>query len=172
MDYHKPEIIVRNARISDAADITEILNKIIEKGTDTIWDLPSTPEFEREWMQNLRPRSLLNVAEREEDGKVIGFQMISPMLRYFKEVHHVGNMWLLINIADRGKGIGSYLANFTFIEAKKMGYEKIHVHIREDNLNSLLFALKLGFRIIGTAENHARWHSTYLNITLLEKSIV
>ena len=172
MNAPMENILIRNASTSDVEDIVRLLNRIIEQGTDTVWDLPCTVEFERQWMENLRPRSLLNVAQKKDDLKIAGIHMLSPMLRYYQSISHIANMWLLIDIDERKKGIGYFLADSTFKEARSKGYERVHIQLREDNLDSLMFALKLGFRIIGTAENQAKCYSKYLNMVILEKSLL
>ena len=172
MNHQLGNILIRNARTSDVEDIVELLNRIIEKGDDTVWDMPCTVEFERQWMEDLRPGSLYNVAQRMDDSKIVGIHMLSPMLRYYRATAHNANMWLLIDLDERGKGIGSFLAKATFEEAKNKGYERVYIQLREDNLNSISFAFKLGFRIIGTAENQAKCYSKYLNLVILEKSLL
>jgi len=169
MNIPLENIIIRKARPSDAERIVGLLNPIIEKGTDSVWDLPCTAEFERHWLENLRPGSIYSVAERRKDSKIVGIQTLTPMLRYYKALKHIANMMLFVDLDERGKGIGTFLANETFREARNNGYENVHLYIREDNFDSLLFAFKLGFRIIGIAKNHAKCYSKYVDMVVLER---
>jgi RimJ/RimL family protein N-acetyltransferase len=46
-----------------------------------------------------------------------------------------------------------------------------YTYVRADNLASLAFHLKLGFRIIGTAPRQAKFNGKYVDELLVEKSL-
>jgi RimJ/RimL family protein N-acetyltransferase len=49
-----------------------------------------------------------------------------------------------------------------------MGYEKFCSYVRADNPGALAFYLRLGFRIIGTAQRQAKIGSSYIDEILIE----
>lgn len=69
----------------------------------------------------------------------------------------------------RRHGIGARLSQVTFLDAKRLGYEKLFPYVRVDNLASLAFHLKLGFRIVGTAERQAKVSGNYVDEIVIER---
>ena len=49
------------------------------------------------------------------------------------------------------------------------GYEKIFAYVRGDNLTALATYLKQDFRIIGSAQKHAKINEKYVDEILIEK---
>lgn len=57
----------------------------------------------------------------------------------------------------------------TFESARGKGYEKMFTFVRADNPEALRFYLKLGFRVVGTAQRQARIGSNYVDEIIIEK---
>jgi ribosomal protein S18 acetylase RimI-like enzyme len=74
-----------------------------------------------------------------------------------------------VDLAYRGQGVGTRLSEVTFEAARRKGYEKLFTYVRADNLESLAFYLKLGFRIVGTAQMQARFGQKYVDEVIIEK---
>ena len=53
--------------------------------------------------------------------------------------------------------------------ARGKEYEKIFTFVRADNREALQFYLKLGFRVVGTAERQARIGGNYVDEVIIEK---
>ncbi len=73
-----------------------------------------------------------------------------------------------VGLPYRWQGIGTCLSKATFEAARRVGYEKILTYIRADNLASLAFHLKLGFRVVGTAQRQARIGQRYVDEIIVE----
>ena len=94
---------------------------------------------------------------------------MDPFATYTHAFDHVGVMGTYVSLAHHRQGIGTQLAGATFAAARDKGYEKIFSYVRADSPPSLTFYLKLGFRIVGTAQRQAKVNSTYIDEIIIEK---
>ncbi|MBM3136082.1 MAG: GNAT family N-acetyltransferase [Chloroflexi bacterium] len=163
------ELLIREVRLEDAAAIVRILNPIIEAGVYTVMDTPLTVEFERQYIAHFPRRGVFHVAEFQPEPWIVGCQSLEPLASYTHAFDHVGVMGTYVDLAERRRGIGTRLFAATVAAARRHGYEKIFTYVRADNLASLAFHLKLGFRLVGTAQRQARLHGQYLDEILIEK---
>jgi len=163
------DVRVRDVQESDAEGIVVILNPIIEAGEYTVLDAPLTVEYERGYIANFPQRGVFCVAEDVEDGRIVGFQSLEPYATYTRAFDHVGVMGTFVDLTCRCCGVGTTLAKYTFGMATRHGYEKIFTYVRVDNIDSLAFHLKLGFRIVGTAYRQARIGYMYVDEVVIEK---
>jgi L-amino acid N-acyltransferase YncA len=163
------DLLIREVRLDDAEAITTILNRIIEAGLYTVLDMPFTAQAEGEFIANFPKRGIFHVAERRQDGQVVGFQTIEPFATYTRAFDHVAVMGTFVDLSQRRQGIGTHLSEATFEAARGKGYEKIFTYLRVDNPASLAFHLKLGFRIVGTAQKQAKLGRRYVDEVLVEK---
>lgn len=163
------DLLIREVRLDDAEAIISILNPIIEAGLYTVLDTPFTAQAEREFITNFPKRGIFHVAERRQDEKVVGFQTIEPFATYTRAFDHVAVMGTFVDLSQRRQGIGTRLSEATFEAARGKGYEKIFTYVRADNPATLGFHLKLGFRIVGTAQKQAKLDRRYVDEVLVEK---
>lgn len=160
---------IRSVRPGDAQAIVEILNPIMETGRYTVLDTPLTVEAEQQFIADFPQRGLFLVAERLQDGQVLGFQNLEPFATYAHAFDHVAVIGTYVGLSYRQQGIGMRLSRATFDAARHKGYEKICSYVRADNLGALAFYLKLGFRIIGTAQRQAKIRQRYVDEIFIEK---
>ena len=163
------EILVRKASVDDAEAIVAIFNPIIEAGAYTAFDTPFTVEAEREYILNLPPRGILHVAVCQTDQRVVGFQGLEPFAAYTHAFDHVGVIGTYVDLSRRRQGIASRLFEVTFETARLKGYEKIFAYVRADNIAALTTYLNQGFRVVGTAQRHARINGKYVDEIMIEK---
>jgi L-amino acid N-acyltransferase YncA len=163
------DLLIREVRLDDAEAIVSILNPIIEAGLYTVLDTPFTAQAEREFIANFPKRGIFHAAERRQDGKVVGIQTIEPFATYTGAFDHVAVMGTFVDLSQRRQGIGTRLSEATFEAARCKGYEKIFTYLRADNPASLAFHLKLGFRIVGTAQKQAKLGQRYVDEVIVEK---
>ncbi len=163
------DLRIREVQLDDAEAIVCILNPIIEAGVYTVLDTPLTAEAEREFIANFPQSGVFHVAERRQDGKIVGFQTLEPYGTYTRAFDHVAIMGTFVNLSQRRQGIGSQLSKVSFEWARQKGYEKIFTYVRADNLASLAFHLQLGFRIVGTAQRQAKFGGRYVDEIIIEK---
>ena len=163
------DLTIRPVCPDDAVGVVNVINPIIEAGRYTVFDSPFTPEFEREYILNLSDRAIFHIAENQADGQIIGWQSLDAFAAYTHAFDHVGVIGTYVSLAHHRQGIGAQLALATFATAREKGYEKIFSYVRADSPQSLTFYLKLGFRIVGTAQRQAKVNSTYLDEIIIEK---
>ena len=82
---------------------------------------------------------------------------------------HVGVMGTFVSLECLKRGVGASLSQRTFQMATKKGFEKIFTYIRSDNVGSIAFHLRLGFRIVGTAQKQAKVNGAYIDEVIVEK---
>lgn len=163
------DVLIRPVRLDDAGMIAGILNPIIEAGVYTALDTPLTEEAERDFIAQFPERGVFYVVERCQDHQVIGLQSLEPYATYTHAFDHVAVVGTYVSLSERRQGIGARLAEVTFEAARRQGFEKILTYVRADNLTSLTFYLKLGFRIVGTAQRQARLNGRYVDEIMIEK---
>ena len=159
---------VRDARPEDAAEIVRILNPIIDAGTFTVLDTPFTVEAERAFIESFPPRGIFHVAEDPADGRLLGFQDVSPFAEYTRAFDHVGVIGTFVDLSRRRQGIARRLFRATFEAARLKGYEKFFTFIRADNPAALATYRHHGFEVIGTARRQARMKQGYVDEILVE----
>lgn len=160
---------VREAQPEDAAAIVAIFNPIIKTGIYTAFDTPFTVEAEREFILNFPERGIFHVAVRHQDQKIVGFQSLAPFSSYSQAFDHVGVLATFVDLAHHRQGIARRLFEATFEVAKRKGYEKIFTYVRADNSVGLATYLSQGFRIVGTAQRHAKIKGKYVDEVIIEK---
>jgi L-amino acid N-acyltransferase YncA len=165
------ELTIRDAKPDDAAGIVAIFNPIIEARSYTLFDTPFSIEAERSYIAGLTRRDIFHVAVRSSDEAIVGFQSMSPFATYTHAFDHVGVMGTYVDLGNRRRGIASLLFPVTFEAARRKDYEKIFTYIRADNQAALTTYQKQGFRIVGKAERHAKFHGRYVDVILVEQSL-
>jgi len=163
------ELLIRDATPDDAAGVVSVLNPIIEARSFTLFDTPFTTEAERSYIANLAERDIFHVAVRADDDAVVGFQSMAPFATYTHAFDHVGVVGTYVDLENRRQGIAKRLFPATIEAARRKGYEKIFTYIRTDNPVALATYQKHGFRIVGTAERHAKLHGRYVDVVVVER---
>ena len=163
------DLLIREVRLDDAEQIVSILNPIIESGLYTALDTPLTVEAEREFMANFPQCRVFHVAEPCREGRIVGSQTIEPYATCTHTFDHAAVMGTFVDLSQRRQGIGTRLAEVTFETARRKGYEKLSTYLRADNLAALAFYLKLGFRIVGTAQKQAKFGQRYVDQIIIER---
>lgn len=163
------ELRIRDAVVDDAEALVSLLNPIIAAGT-TALDTMLTVAGERAYIARLSERAIFLVAVRTLDGKLVGCQSVEPFTT--TETHafdHVGVMGTYVGIEYQRQGIGRRLFEAMFERARSKGYEKIFTYVRADNRAGMAAYLGQGFRVVGTAERHAKIQGRYIDEVLIER---
>ncbi len=161
--------LVRSVQPEDATAVAGILNTIIESGIYTVLDTPFTTEAEREFILNFPPRGIFHVAVEPQTARIVGFQNIEPFASYTHVFDHVGIIGTYVDDTVRRQGVASSLFRATFEAMPEKGYEKVFAYVRADNPAALATYMKQGFRIIGSAQRHAKINGRYVDEVLIEK---
>ena len=162
------DLIIREARIDDAAAILGVLNPIIESET-TAFDAPLADADERAYIAGFPSRGVFHVALRSGDGLLVGFQSMEPFATYSSLFDHVGVLGTYVDAACRRQRVASRLFAATFTAARAKGYEKLFTYIREDNPAALAAYAARGFRVVGRAERHLKVDGRYVAEVIVER---
>ena len=162
---------IRPAELADAEAIAGIWNQIIRTGLYSALDTPVTVDVQRKFLVDFPDRGLFLVATASKDQQVVGFQVLDPFATYTHAFDHVAVIGTCVKLSLRRQGIGAQLADVSFDEARKKGFEKLFTYVRADNEAGLHFYRKVGFVTIGTAKKHARIGLTYVDSVFLEKPL-
>ena len=164
-------LFTREVRAGDAEAIVGILNPIIAAGVFTVFDAPFTVEAERTYLATFPARGVFQVAVRESDGQMVGFQSMEPFASYTRAFDHVGVLGTYVAADSRRQGVATRLFAATFGAAIEKGYEKIFTYVRTDNDIALRTYLRQGFQVVGTARRHARLGERYIDEIVIEKML-
>jgi L-amino acid N-acyltransferase YncA len=165
------ELLIRDAQLDDAEAIVAILNPIIEVGAYTVLTTPFSVEAEREFIRHFPQRGIFHVAVCRHKQEIVGFQNIEPFATYTSAFDHVGVIGTYVSLLCRRQGIGRSLFKDTFEAARCRGYEKLFAYVRADNPVALATYLSQGFRIIGTAQRHAKINGRYVDEIMIERAL-
>ena len=162
-------IEIRDAREDDAEAVASILNSIIALGRYTALVTPVTTEEEGRFIRSFPERGIFHVAVDGSINEVVGFQDVSPFADYTHAFDHVGVIGTYVALHRHRQGIAAKLFAATFETALRKGYEKIFSYVRADNQAGLRAYLGQGFRIVGTAERHAKIDGRYIDEIVIER---
>ena len=157
---------VRRDDIQDAAGVAEVLNSVIAEGRHTALTGQWTAEAEQAFLQSLRPRSEVFVAESA--GHIVGFQVIEPFVSYTSTMAHVAHMGTYVRADHRGRGIGRKLAEATLAFARGQGYEKVVIYVLAGNELGLTYYRKLGFEERGVLRRQTKIDGIYHDEVFME----
>jgi L-amino acid N-acyltransferase YncA len=163
------EIIVRDVRVGDAEAVIGILNPIIATRIHTVFDKPISVDAERDYILRRPSRAVWKIAQRQSDERVVGFQVLEPFGPYTTAFDHVGTLATYVDLEQRRQGVAKLLFAATFDAARQKGFEKLFTLVRADNPSALASYQAHGFRIVGTAEKHAKIDGQYIDEVLIEK---
>jgi len=163
------DVSIREARPEDAEAVVGILNPTIATGEYTVLDHPFSVEEEHRFILDFPPRGIFHVAQSRPDGRVVGLQTVEPFAAYTHAFDHVGIIATCVDLGFRRQGIGRQLFAATFELARQKGCETIFTYVRGDNPAALTAYVKSGFRIVGTAQKHAKCGGHYVDEIIIER---
>lgn len=164
-------IRIRPVRVEDAEGVANVLNPLIQAGESTALDRVFTTDEERIFISGFPTRGVFNVAEKTEDGVIVGFQNVEPFATYTNSFAHVGVIGTYVDPSGHRQGIGRLLFEATRLAAKDRGYEKLFAFVRADNAGALAFYKRIGFEVIGTAKRHAKIKGRYVDEAMIEREV-
>ena len=164
-------VSIRQVTIDDAEQIIGILNPIIAARAYTALDTTVTVEQEREFIRAFPARGIFLVAVDNASNDIVGFQDVSPFADFTHAFDHVGVIGTYVDLNRRREGIARRLFAATFELASRKGYAKFFTYVRADNQAALHTYLNQGFRIVGTAERHAKIDGKYIDEIVIERTV-
>ena len=167
-------IVLRNAEVSDAADLLDYL-KITTSETPYLIREPDevtlTIEQQKRFLENKlsEERELMLIATI--DGKHIGncsLMGIAPYRRYF----HRCEVAIALYQKYCGCGIGKVMMQTVLDVAKDLDYEQAELEVISDNKTAIALYEKLGFVKYGTFPNNMKYSDgTYANADWMMKKL-
>ena len=122
--------------------------------------LEAVQEFVRGNIQNCNPQYVALV-----NDKVVGWCVI---IRKPKRIYrHTGVLGMGIVEDYRGRGIGTLLINTALDAARKLGFKRIELQVRENSLLAMTLFEKVGFVKEGVMRKHALVDDNYENSVLM-----
>jgi L-amino acid N-acyltransferase YncA len=168
------EIIVRNAELSDAAQIAVIYNEGIEERSSTFETDLRTEDTMRGWLidhQNSgHPVLVAIVSEASELTNVGGWSSISAY-RPRSCYSGIGEFSIYVRKSYRRRGIGGKLLVSLIDEAGRLGYWKLISRIFTFNTASRELCKKCGFREVGIYEKHGKLDGKWIDTVIVERMI-
>ena len=101
------------------------------------------------WLTTDRGRRALAV----EDGRVVGYVAV---IRLAGWSDHVGEVRLVVDPQQRGRGLGRDLARWALLQALECGLSKLSVEVVADQEGACAMFGALGFQAEGLLRDHVR----------------
>jgi L-amino acid N-acyltransferase YncA len=165
------DLIIRDVTPDDADAVLRILNPIIAARVYTALDRPFTLEEERAFIASPPPRRIWKAAVRADNGAMVGYQILEPFAAYTAAFDHVATIGTFVDLNLRRQGIARRLFAASFKAAGRAGFEKLFTFVRADNPAALQTYLAQGFKVIGTARNHAKIDGHYIDEVMIEATL-
>lgn len=135
-------MIIRTATVSDAAEMTEILNEIIRIGGTTAMQDEVTVEGTTAFIEQLKTTGCIHVACDDATGDMLGHQSLEP---YSGRPKSLGTIATFGKVGGTQRGVGTALFAATRTVAPALGFTEIDATIRADNAGGLAYYSKMGF---------------------------
>jgi L-amino acid N-acyltransferase YncA len=87
------------------------------------------------------------------DGRVIGYVAV---IRLAGWSDHVGEVRLVVDPAERGRGLGRTLARWALVQALDCGMRKLYVEVVAEQEGAVAMFTALGFQAEGLLRDHVR----------------
>lgn len=156
-------MIVRPARLEDAAVIAEIQNPVIRDTAITFNSIEKTPEMVRQAIAEL-PCFL--VAER--DGHCLGFVSYMPFRRgigYARAMEHT----IVLSPEARGQGAGRALMHAAEDHAREGGIGSLWAGISGENPAGVQFHARLGYEYVAQLPKVGFKFGRWMDLVLMRK---
>jgi len=135
---------IRKATAEDKSQVWEIINEVLSKG-DSYTFAPGSP---REKMLAFWFAEDKETYVAEIEKKIVGTFFIKSNQPDLGS--HICNAGYMVSSEAKGKGIGRKMAEFSFEEARKLGYQAMQYNfVVKSNEIAVKLWLTLGFEIIG-----------------------
>lgn len=137
-------LILRKAHPDDTAKLWEIIEPVIRAGETYVF----SPDSSREKIMGywLAPDKATYVAELE--GELVGTFFLKA--NQPDRGSHIVNAGYMVSQNAVGKGVGKAMAEFSFTEAKHLGFQAMQFnYVIKTNISAVNLWKKLGFEIVG-----------------------
>jgi L-amino acid N-acyltransferase YncA len=160
------EIKIRVATPEDLEKILNIVNYSILHTTANYNNEIQTIETQKQWFEDKRVKNL-PILIADYNGEAIGFASYGQFrekIGYRFTVEHS----VYVSPTFVGKGIGSVLLSGLIQLAKKQGYHTMIGAVDANNLGSIAFHEKLGFKATGTLREVGYKFDNWLDLVFMQ----
>ncbi|MDO8967424.1 GNAT family N-acetyltransferase [Algoriphagus sp.] len=134
----------RLASPSDSESLWEIIEPIIREGSTYVF----YPDSSREKMLGYWMDADKVTYVAEENGELVGTFYLKA--NQADRGSHVVNAGYMVSPLVAGRGIGKAMAEFSFLEAKRMGFHAMQFnYVLKSNVAAVRLWQKLGFELVG-----------------------
>ncbi|MGP6293904.1 N-acetyltransferase family protein [Caldiplasma sukawensis] len=156
------DIIIRKAKVSDAAGIIECMQSVMDEKIYMVSDYYLYSERgERELIKS--PSDLNLVLEFQ--GKIVG--ILKVQRGYYRKTFHTGVLTIAIEKEFRNRGFGKKMIEFALQWAKENGIEKLSLEVFSTNENAISLYRSVGFHIEGVRKKHFKINGEYVDDVLM-----
>jgi phosphinothricin acetyltransferase len=160
---------IRLAQVTDAAAIAAIYNQGIAERGATFETIPRTVADLEERLADVGRYPLL-VAE-DSGGRVLGWAGLSSY-RSRECYAGIAEFSIYLDCTARGRGVGRRLLTALADTAARRSFWKLVSRIFPFNAASRALCRACGFREVGTYEKHARLDGEWLDVIIVERSLL
>jgi phosphinothricin acetyltransferase len=159
-------VLIRAARVEDAAAICQIDNQGIEDRQPTLEVDLRTPEERADWLAGHGPRHPVLVAEI--DGAVAAWASLEPFSAR-RAYDHVVQFSIYVARERRGAGVGTALLAEVEARARALGYHKLCLAALERNAAGKALYARQGFREVGVYREQGMLDGQWVDTVVMEK---
>jgi len=163
------QIVLRTPKWEDLDDLNEVINSLVEEGSDITRDKKVTREEEAAWLGRVladleNDKTFYLVAEVE--GKVIANSEVSRHSGYSS---HVGMVGIAIRDGYRDVGIGTEMIQTLIAQAEKMGLKMLLLDVFASNERAVHVYEKVGFKETGRKPKFFYRNGKYIDDILMAR---
>lgn len=137
-------MILRKANPEDSPSLWKIIEPIIRSGETYVFD----PNSSREKMLDYWLADDKQTYVADQEGEIVGTFYLKT--NQPDRGSHVVNAGFLVSPESSGKGIGKAMAEFSFEEARRLGYHAMQFnYVIKSNISAVALWKKMGFEIVG-----------------------
>ena len=157
---------IKQARLKDLDEITEIYNEAILKTVATFDTEIKSLEEQKTWFKEHGPKNPILVAE--QDGIIVGWASLSKWSDRCA-YSDTAEISLYVKEKYQGKGIGKKLMESIIKEGKNAGLHVVIARITQGNKVSVHLHESVGFKHIGVMKEVGLKFGKLLDVYLMEK---
>lgn len=169
------KFVFRLPRISDAKNLMEYINSLVEERAPILKDVKVNLREEKKWLKSLlseikSKKKVAYVVEHKKSGNIVGMCNIT---KGNFAASHIGNLGIAIKKEFRGIGLGKALMNYTIEQAKKkLNIEMVTLSVFKNNKIAISLYKKLGFKVYGELKRGLKRDGKYYDEILMYKRLL
>lgn len=154
------EVTIRTATEDDAFGLLLLIDSVARErryllNTEAHWGL----DGQRQWLRSVERAGGATLVAESEDGEIVGWSDLSRSAAALS--HHTATLGAGILDGWRDAGLGRALLTTIAEEARRLGLERLELHVRSTNARAIHLYESLGWRHEGTARRAYKQDGQY-----------